>query len=162
MKRAREPADPADGWRVLVYRLWPRGPRKEALALDEWARDLAPEDSLRRWCGHDPVRWPTFASAYRDALRHTPASQRWLKETARRARAGTVTLVFDARDAEHGNAAVLRDVLERAVARAQRPPVRTRVPAQRRPPVSGAAPLTDPAVPAAERGNRPARSAGRP
>ena len=64
IKRIYEPADPADGCRVLVDRLWPRGMSKARAAVDYWARDAAPSDALRRWYGHDPARWDEFRDRY--------------------------------------------------------------------------------------------------
>ncbi|MGH4018129.1 MAG: DUF488 domain-containing protein, partial [Pseudonocardiaceae bacterium] len=68
-KRAYDQPDPADGYRVLVDRMWPRGLSREHAALDEWARDLAPSDELRRWYGHDPQRFEEFRRRYVDELR---------------------------------------------------------------------------------------------
>jgi uncharacterized protein YeaO (DUF488 family) len=111
LKRAYEPPDPSDGYRVLVDRLWPRGERKEALALDEWLKDLAPSDELRRWFGHDPARWDEFRTRYRAELK-APENRAALADLAARARAGRLTLVYGAKDEEHNNAVVLREILE--------------------------------------------------
>lgn len=110
LKRAYDAAAPGDGFRVLVDRLWPRGVRKEALPLDLWAKDLAPSPGLRTWFGHEPERFPEFARRYLAEL-EAPAARALLEELARRARAGTVTLVYAARDDEHNGAVVLRDAL---------------------------------------------------
>src|SRR5689334_12129385 len=69
VKRAYEPAEPADGYRVLVDRLWPRGRSRDELRLDEWARAVAPSTALRKWFGHDPSRWHEFRSRYVEELR---------------------------------------------------------------------------------------------
>ncbi len=116
LKRAREPPSRADGYRVLVDRLWPRGVRKEALALDAWDKEVAPSTALRKWFGHDPARWREFTRRYRDELAKEPRSQH-LGELAGRAASRTVTLVFGARDVEHNNAVVLREEIERAARR---------------------------------------------
>ena len=62
------------GYRVLVDRLWPRGVSKDAAALDEWARDVAPSGDLRRWYGHDPSRFEEFARRYGEELGAEPAA----------------------------------------------------------------------------------------
>lgn len=111
-KRAYEAAVRRDGYRVLVDRLWPRGVTKEALALDAWAKELAPSGELRRWFGHDPRRWRKFVERYRRELR-APAARERLDELARRAAKGTVTVVYGARDEQHNGAAVIRDELAR-------------------------------------------------
>lgn len=114
LKRAYEPAAPADGYRVLVDRLWPRGVSRERARLDEWEQELAPSVQLRRWFGHDPGRFDEFRRRYVDELRaHRPRIAR----LRRRAREGTLTLVFAARDAEHNDAVVLAQVLRRGLPR---------------------------------------------
>jgi uncharacterized protein YeaO (DUF488 family) len=110
IRRAYEEPGPDDGYRVLVDRLWPRGVKKEALQLDLWAKDLAPSPALRRWFGHDPARFREFARRYHAELRAAPG-RALLAELARRAAAGTVTLVYGARDEEHNGAVVLRDAM---------------------------------------------------
>ena len=105
LKRAYEPAEPADGYRVLVDRLWPRGVSKEEAQLDEWARELAPSTELRRWFSHDPARFDEFGRRYRDEL---AAQATKLNELRGRATGGTVTLVYAARDTEHNEASCWR------------------------------------------------------
>src|SRR5690606_20917240 len=69
LKRAFEPAEPGDGTRVLVERLWPRGVSKERAAVDLWLKDVAPSPELRRWYSHDVAKWPEFRRRYREELR---------------------------------------------------------------------------------------------
>ncbi len=139
IKRAYEAASPGDGHRVLIDRLWPRGVPRSAAAIDEWRRELAPSDALRRWFGHDPARWDEFRERYRKEL-EAPEAQAALRELASRARRGPVTLVYGARDAEHNNAVVLQQVLVemgapvRGGARPARQAARTRAAAASRPP----------------------------
>jgi uncharacterized protein YeaO (DUF488 family) len=112
LKRVHEPAEHADGYRVLVDRLWPRGISRERARLDRWDRELAPSAALRTWFGHDPDRFEEFRRRYREELRdHRPE----LAELRRRARSGTVTLVYAARDTEHNDAVVLAEVLRRGL-----------------------------------------------
>lgn len=114
IKRAYEPAKPSDGYRVLVDRLWPRGVSKQRAALDDWMKTVAPSTQLRQWFGHDPARWKEFAARYRAELKtHAPE----LADLEAHARKGTLTLVFGARDVDHNEAAVLRDVLLKKQAR---------------------------------------------
>jgi len=110
LKRAYEPAGAADGYRVLVDRLWPRGVSKEKAQLDEWARELAPSSELRTWFGHDPARFDEFRRRYLEEL---AAHEAKLAELRERASEGTLTLVYAARDSEHNDAVVLADVLRR-------------------------------------------------
>ena len=108
LKRAYEPAEPADGERILVDRIWPRGVARADARLDEWARELAPSTELRRWFGHDPARFEEFRRLYAEELE---PHQEKLEELRRRARRGPVTLVYSARDAEHNDAVVLAEIL---------------------------------------------------
>ena len=111
LKRAYEPAEPSDGERYLVERLWPRGVKKEDLALTGWLKAVAPSTELRKWYGHQPERQPEFARRYRAELA-LPETQPALLELAHRARAGKVTLVFSTRETELSGAVVLQEVLE--------------------------------------------------
>jgi uncharacterized protein YeaO (DUF488 family) len=112
MRRAYEDPQPQDGYRVLVDRVWPRGRSREQLHLDEWARELGPSDELRHWFGHDAARWEGFRERYRGELAAPPQAV-MLQALAERARAGTVTLVYGARDEEHNQARVIAEELER-------------------------------------------------
>jgi uncharacterized protein YeaO (DUF488 family) len=107
-KRAYDPPEPGDGYRVLIDRLWPRGVSRERAHLDEWARDLAPSTDLRKWFGHDPERFGEFRKRYRAELREH-ADQ--MEELRQRAEKGPVTLVYGARDEKHSDAVVLAEVL---------------------------------------------------
>ncbi len=108
LKRAYLAAAAADGMRILVDRLWPRGVRKSDAAIDLWIKDVAPSTALRQWFGHDPARWPEFRRRYAAELRGNRDKVAELRALAGR---GTVTLVFAARDERHNEAVVLRDVL---------------------------------------------------
>jgi uncharacterized protein YeaO (DUF488 family) len=112
LKRAYDDPSPDDGYRVLVDRVWPRGRAREALRLDEWARELGPSDELRTWFGHDPARWPEFEERYHAELA-APDKARMLDALAAKARQGPVTLVYGARDREHNQAQVIGDELRR-------------------------------------------------
>ncbi len=109
VKRIYDPPSPADGRRILVERLWPRGMKKEAAHLDDWMRDVAPSGELRKWFGHDPARWGQFKQRYfRDLERRRDAVDR-LRAEAR----GRTTFLFAARDTEHNNAVALKEYLEK-------------------------------------------------
>jgi uncharacterized protein YeaO (DUF488 family) len=112
LKRAYEPATDADGYRVLVDRLWPRGISRERARLDEWERELPPSTELRRWFAHDASRFEEFRRRYLEELRRQRPR---IAELRRRARSGTLTLVYAARDTEHNDAVVLADVLRRGL-----------------------------------------------
>ncbi len=108
LKRAYEPPEAGDGTRILVDRLWPRGVRKEEAAIDHWFRDIAPSAELRQWFGHDVARWAEFQKRYAAELKHH-AEQ--IDALLRLARKGPITLIFGARDEEHNDAVVLKQLL---------------------------------------------------
>ena len=112
LKRAYEPAQRGDGHRVLVERLWPRGLTREKACIDEWARELAPSDALRRWYRHDPDRFGEFHRRY---VRELSSERERLAELRPAARRGRVTLIFAAREPRLSNASVLASVLRRGL-----------------------------------------------
>jgi uncharacterized protein YeaO (DUF488 family) len=112
LKRAYEPAAPSDGYRVLIDRLWPRGVSREQAKLSAWERNLAPSAELRQWFAHQPERFEEFRRRYVEELRQQRPR---LTELRRRARDGTLTLVYAAHDSEHNDAVVLADVLRRGL-----------------------------------------------
>lgn len=109
LERAYDDASSGGGPRVLVDRLWPRGVSKEEADLALWLRSVAPSDELREWFDHDPDRWAKFREHYRGELEDREPELQRLEELARE---GTVSLVYAAKDEEHNNAVVLREVLE--------------------------------------------------
>lgn len=112
VKRVYEPAEDADGLRVLVDRLWPRGISKESGRVDLWLRDIAPSNELRkRFHGH-PEDWAAFRAAYAKELAAPGAAQAIEALRARMAE-GRVTLLYAARDETHNNAAALKAWLEK-------------------------------------------------
>lgn len=116
MKRAYEPASEADGYRVLVDRLWPRGISKARARIDAWEKDIAPSPELREWYGHDPAKWDEFQKRYARELRAARAKE-VLDDLVRRARRGRVTLVYASRAGDISDAAVLTRLLNRRLRR---------------------------------------------
>ncbi|MGE5195552.1 MAG: DUF488 domain-containing protein [Deltaproteobacteria bacterium] len=109
LKRVYEKPSRADGLRILVERLWPRGLTKARAAVDLWLKDVAPSTELRQWFGHDPRRWREFQVRYRKELQ---ANKDAVNALRAKSREGTVTLVYGARDQEHNAALVLQRFLE--------------------------------------------------
>ena len=113
VRRVYEDPEPDDGVRVLVDRLWPRGLRKDAAALDEWLRDVAPSDELRKWYGHDPVKFAEFRRRYIAELTH-PEAQQALGKLRGLAAKGPLTLLTATKDVGLSKAAVLADLIDAA------------------------------------------------
>ena len=109
LKRIYDPPDGADGHRVLVDRLWPRGVSKAEADLAEWAKDAAPSDALRKWYHAGAGDWPEFRRRYLRELAENPGATDAL---VARLRAGeTVTLLYASRDESQNHALVLAEHL---------------------------------------------------
>lgn len=108
IKRVYEAAEPTDGYRVLIDRLWPRGLSKDAAALDRWLPEVAPSAELRKWWNHDPDRLDEFTTRYRAELDANPAVEE-LREIGRRHE--LVTLLYGARDPRLNQAVMLQAYL---------------------------------------------------
>ena len=112
VKRVYEKAGRADGARVLVDRLWPRGLSKERAAVHAWLRELAPSDGLRKWFHARPEGWPAFRKRYLRELMRVEAAGA-LEELYRLAENHKrVTLLFASKNEQHNNAVVLKELLE--------------------------------------------------
>ena len=109
LKRAYDAPTRADGCRILVERLWPRGLSKAAASIDLWCKEVAPSTELRRWFNHDPDKWVEFRRRYFDELRGRKQSLQPIRD---RIRAGQVTFIFAARETRLNNAVALKEYLE--------------------------------------------------
>jgi|SRR5687767_756284 uncharacterized protein YeaO (DUF488 family) len=108
VKRFYEPAETADGFRILVDRLWPRGVKKEAANIDRWLKEVAPSNELRTWYHKDMSKWSEFEKKYKAELKDNPALpelKQLLKEHKK------ITLLFTAKDEERNHALVLAKLL---------------------------------------------------
>jgi uncharacterized protein YeaO (DUF488 family) len=122
LKRAYEPAAKADGTRILVERLWPRGLSKAKVHVDAWLKEVAPSTDLRKWFGHDPEKWPQFRQRYFRELDARPEAWQPIVSKARR---GLVTLIYSSHDTLHNNAVALQEYLQAKARRSttsSRPP----------------------------------------
>lgn len=111
VRRVYDDPTPADGTRVLVDRIWPRGLSKEAANLDDWIKAAAPSTELRKWYGHDPDKFPQFRARYRAELA-APASQQAVAQLRELAADRPLTLLTATKDIDHSHAAVLADMLK--------------------------------------------------
>lgn len=107
-KRIYQPVDDEDGARVLVDRLWPRGKRRESLALTDWYRDASPSPALRRQYHLDEISEEVFSTRYRGELRDAPDTLIPLMQYARR---GRLTILTAARDIEASHLPILKERL---------------------------------------------------
>ncbi len=114
LKRAYEEQEPSDGFRILVDRLWPRGVSKSTARIDLWLKDIAPSASLRKWFGHDPLKWQDFKARYFAELDDNPVLVSQLYELMHQ---GTVTLVYGAKDQQHNDAVALLEYIKAAQSR---------------------------------------------
>lgn len=109
IKRVYDPESPDDGKRVLIDRLWPRGIKKEELRVDEWLKEIAPSDELRKWFAHDPAKWTEFKKRYHRELREKATL---IDSLTRQAKHGILTLLYSAKDEKHNNAVVLQEMIQ--------------------------------------------------
>lgn len=110
VKRIYDQPAAADGARVLVDRLWPRGISKAKAKVDLWLKEIAPSDALRKRFHAEPEHWAAFKRAYAAELK-SPEAKAAAKELRGLIRKGHVTLLFGARDEAHNNAVALKDWL---------------------------------------------------
>ena len=111
LKRAYEPVEKSDGFRVLVDRLWPRGLTKSDAGIGWWLKEIAPSTALRKWFNHDPERWNGFQRRYNAELKRSDAVND-LAEAMRKHK--TITLVYSAKDEAHNQAVALKDFMARS------------------------------------------------
>ena len=109
LKRAYEAPDAADGKRILVERLWPRGLTRDKAHVDVWLKEVAPSTELRKWFNHDPDKWAEFKKRYRAELRGNGKQVARLKDEIGK---GKATFVYGSRDEVHNAAIVLMDFLK--------------------------------------------------
>ncbi|MBS1729695.1 MAG: DUF488 domain-containing protein [Bacteroidetes bacterium] len=110
IKRIYELPDKADGIRILVDRLWPRGMTKDKAHIDAWLKDIAPSHELRKWFHHDPKKWEGFIEKYRTELKANKEQIHRIKEYLKK---GPVTLLYAAKDELHNEARVIKELLEK-------------------------------------------------
>ncbi|MBN6517994.1 DUF488 domain-containing protein [Acinetobacter pittii] len=108
IKRIYENAEPSDGKRILVDRLWSRGISKENAHLDLWLKEIAPSTELRkRFHAATPDHWQEFKQRYLKELETNPAVQ----ELQQIALKNTITLLYSAKDVENNHAIILKEYL---------------------------------------------------
>ena len=110
LKRAYDAAEPSDGKRFLIERLWPRGVKKTSLPIEAWLKEAGPSTELRKWFSHDPAKWDEFRKRYVHELTANPGAWEPILQAAQH---GTVTLIYSSHDTEHNNAVALKDFLNR-------------------------------------------------
>lgn len=107
-KRVYDPVADDDGYRVLVDRLWPRGIKKTDLQHDEWNKDVAPTNELRKWFHQHTDQFVQFTERYLQELNHTTAWQQLVSQ----AKQGSLTLLYSAKDTQHNQAIILKAFIE--------------------------------------------------
>lgn len=111
VRRVYDAYEETDGYRILVDRLWPRGIKKENARLDEWNKDIAPSNELRKWYGHDPEKYAGFSARYTEELNGNAEAAAFAQHVQELLKEGNVTLLYSAKTKEN-NAAVLAQWLE--------------------------------------------------
>ncbi|MEF2967040.1 DUF488 family protein [Paenibacillus sp. M1] len=111
IKRIYEEEEPADGRRILVDRIWPRGVSKDKAAVDEWLKEIGPSHELRKWFGHKRENYEEFKDRYMKEVLESEERSRLLRQIRSWAEEGTVTLLYAAKDRECNQAVVLAELL---------------------------------------------------
>jgi uncharacterized protein YeaO (DUF488 family) len=109
IKRVYEPFSKADGYRILVDRLWPRGLKKENAHVDQWLKEVAPSTALRKWFNHEPEKWKSFLTKYKAELKGSVALEELMVLLKQHK---TVTLLYGAKDELHNQAVALKQFIE--------------------------------------------------
>ncbi len=109
IKRVYNPSAKDDGKRILIDRLWPRGLKKEDARIDEWIKEIAPSNELRKWFGHDPKKWGEFKKRFFTELH---GKQGVVDGIISAARKGTVTLLFGSKEERFNNAVALKEYID--------------------------------------------------
>lgn len=109
LKRAYDEPALEDGLRILVDRIWPRGKSKEELKIDEWLRDIAPSNELRKWFEHDRLKWTEFKKRYFAELKD---KMELIEDIQEQMKKNTVTLVYSAKEEQFNNAEALKEYIE--------------------------------------------------
>ena len=109
LKRIYDPYEENDGYRILVDRLWPRGISKDDAKIDEWIKDIAPSNQIRKWFSHDVSKWPEFKRLYFEELKTLNSL---VNNLTKKQMYNTITFLYAAKDEEHNNAVALKEYLE--------------------------------------------------
>lgn len=112
-KRIYEKPDNKDGYRVLVDRLWPRGISKDEAKLDEWVKEIAPSNELRKSFDHQPEKMAEFKKKYLDEIEGNELAEEFRSSILEELNKGTVTLLYGAKDEENNNAVVLKEWIKK-------------------------------------------------
>ncbi len=109
IKRVYEDPSPADGHRILVDRLWPRGLSKAKAKIDYWTTDFSPSSELRRWYRHDPAKWEEFKRRYFEELDESKDAVAKLRKIIA---SGSVTFLYSSKETNLNNARALKEYLD--------------------------------------------------
>lgn len=112
IKRIYEPPEPGDGFRILIDRIWPRGMKKEAAAIDVWMKEVSPSADLRKWFNHEPGKWSAFSKAYKAELRKSTALNELIRDIEKHKK---VTLLYSAKNEQYNQAVALQQFINERI-----------------------------------------------
>ena len=115
VKRALDPIEDSDGYRVLVERSWPRGIKKERLLLDDWAKEIAPSKEICIQLRSNEIDWNMFCSFYLEQLKNTEIKTDKVINLAERLRIGPVCLLYSGKDTEKNSAVALKAIFSKII-----------------------------------------------
>lgn len=115
LKRIYSPVESKDGRRVLVDRLWPRGIKKDAAHIDEWAKVIAPSTEIRQLYHHGEMTFEGFSQSYLAELEESDTAAAFVADCRQWLMSQNVTLVYAAKNERENHAVVLREWLKRKI-----------------------------------------------
>lgn len=109
LKRIYEEPGEADGLRMLVDRLWPRGVSKEKAQVELWPKELTPSNELRKWFHAEEPPYEAFVKRYRSEL---DEHREQIEQLVQSFDSDIVTLLTATKNPEQGHVTVLKEYLE--------------------------------------------------
>ncbi|MFD1020841.1 DUF488 domain-containing protein [Thalassobacillus hwangdonensis] len=113
LKRIYDEDQETGGYRVLVDGIWPRGIKKEDANLDEWMDGISPSKELHQWFNHDPEKFEEFKKLYTEQIEESKERKKLLDKLIEKADGNRVVLLFGAKDEEHNQAVVIKELMEK-------------------------------------------------
>ncbi len=109
-KSVYDAVEESDGKRILVTRYWPRGFKRESLAIVEWCRTVAPSRKLLRDWRDGKTSWPEYEERYFEEMHQ---QEEELGKLAEMASSGAVTLLcFEPEEDPHCHRYLLKGLIE--------------------------------------------------
>lgn len=107
-KTIYDPPAPADGKRILVMRMWPRGVSKDK--IDAWLQELGTDKDLIKQWKEGAITWAALRQAYLKSLK---GKDKLLQDLADASKEKTLTLLCSCKDEKHCHRHLLKQEIEK-------------------------------------------------